>query len=210
MGLSDLFDSAKNIFDTAKAKAVQLKSEWDQQKALDIKLRSACFRGDIVEVRRLLQEGAKDYNNALTDAVRSGNKEIVKILISRGAEVWHLEPFLIALEKGGDELAGLLVTKMRSDALKESRGGTALMHAARKGLTQLCGALVSEYGTDVNATDGSRDALGWAIRGGHKDTAELLLRAGARVGHRHLDAAKEYCPDLRDSLSIAFERQAAG
>ena len=123
-------------------------------------LSGAARAGDVARVRLLLADG-KDPNQAdsaggrtaLHWAVRSGNAEIVDVLIESGAD----------LDKG------------------DQAGKTPLSHAAESGNVELTGRLLAA-GADVNKRDlvGGNSVL-WAAGLGSADTLRLLVASGGEV-----------------------------
>ncbi len=118
----------------------------------------AAFSNDFQKVNELISQGV-DVNamfdmtgdTPLTAAADKGNTEMVRLLISKGAdlEAWSL-------------------------------GGTALMRAANEGRAEVVKLLI-ESGADVNAmTRGGESALSLAEKNGHADVVQLLRQAGAR------------------------------
>src|ERR1044071_4299584 len=84
----------------------------------------------------------------------TGKPDVVKLLLTRGAEVNVREPV---------------------------RGQTALMWAAAEGATQAAELLI-EFGGDIKAkSNGGFTPLLFAVRNGHKTTVESLLAHGANA-----------------------------
>ncbi len=153
----------------------------------------------------LLKAGAHSTDSILMTAARTGNPEVVKMLLAHGAQataresslgetalMWaaaenHPEAVRVLIEHGADPNA-------RSDKLaweKDSFGlegvttilprgdWTALMYAARQGSLEGARAL-AEAGADLNLTDpDGTTALELAILNGHYDTAAMLTEKGA-------------------------------
>jgi len=156
-------------------------------------------------IQALLQAGAHPTNSILMTAARTGNAEVVRMLIARGADasaresslgetalMWaaaenHPEAVRALIEHGADPNA-------RSDKLAYAkdrfglegvttilpRGSwTALMYAARQGSLEAARAL-ADAGADLNLTDpDGTTALVLAILNGHFDTAAMLAEKGA-------------------------------
>jgi len=113
--------------------------------SLDEQLMEAADRGDLVEVKSLLDKGANiDARDglgrtALTEAAEQGDLEIVRLLLSKGADVkanadsgW---PALTkAAARGHLELARLLLDNGVPIDAKDRNGSTALMKATRQGV----------------------------------------------------------------------------
>ena len=156
-------------------------------------------------IQMLLQAGAHPTNFILMTAARTGNAEVLRMLIARGADanaresslgetalMWaaaenHPEAVRALIEHGADPNA-------RSDKLAYAkdrfglegvttilpRGSwTALMYAARQGSLEAARAL-ADAGADLNLTDpDGTTALVLAILNGHFDTAAMLAEKGA-------------------------------
>jgi ankyrin repeat protein len=121
----------------------------------------ACVNGSAGMVERLLGAGANpntmmpDGETVLMTAARTGNVDVVKALLLRGARVQDKEP---------------------------SRGQTALMWAAAENNAGAIKLLI-EAGADINArsTAGSFTPYLFAVRGGHIDASRVLIDAGTDV-----------------------------
>jgi uncharacterized protein len=156
-------------------------------------------------IQTLLQAGAHPNGPILMTAARTGNAEVVRMLLARGADanaresslgetalMWaaaenHPEAVRALIEHGAD-------TNARSDKLTYAkdrfglegvttilpRGSwTALMYAARQGSLESVRAL-AEAGADLNLADpDGTTAMVLAILNGHFDTAGLLAEKGA-------------------------------
>ncbi|MBZ5632575.1 MAG: ankyrin repeat domain-containing protein [Acidobacteriia bacterium] len=167
-------------------------------------------------IQALLQAGAHPTSAILMDAARTGNAEVVRMLLARGADanaresslgetalMWaaaenHPEAVRALIEHGADP-------NTRSDKLvyPKDRFGlegvttilprgswTALMYAARQGSLEAARAL-AEAGADLNLADpDGSTALELAILNGHFDTAGMLTEKGAD-------------PNIADSTSMA-------
>jgi ankyrin repeat protein len=118
---------------------------------------AAATKGDLVEVKRLLKEGAEtDGPNAknsygwtaLILASMNGHKEIVELLLKNGADI----------------------------EAKDSDGRTALMWASTYGHSAIV-ELLLKNGADIEAKDSHGwTALIWASARGHKEIVELLAQ----------------------------------
>ena len=156
-------------------------------------------------IQALLQAGAHPTNSILMTAARTGNAEVVRMLIARGADanaresslgetalMWaaaenHLEAVRALIEHGADPNA-----RSEKLAYAKDRFGlegvttvlphghwTALMYAARQGSLEAARAL-ADSGADLNLTDpDGTTALVLAIFNGHFDTAAMLAEKGA-------------------------------
>jgi ankyrin repeat protein len=156
-------------------------------------------------IQALLQAGAHPTNSILMTAARTGNAEVVRMLIARGADanaresslgetalMWaaaenHPEAVRALIEHGADPNA-----RSEKLAYAKDRFGlegvttilphgswTALMYAARQGSLEAARAL-ADAGADLNLTDpDGTTALVLAILNGHFDTAAMLAEKGA-------------------------------
>ena len=110
----------------------------------------AAYRGNLAEMRRLIDEGA-DVNAATADgstplhaACQEARTEAVRLLISSGARAdprqWDgITPLLIACELGHALCAReLILAKANVDASERRHGATALHLACRNGHTTNC------------------------------------------------------------------------
>jgi uncharacterized protein len=156
-------------------------------------------------IQMLLQAGAHPTNSILMTAARTGNAEILRMLIARGADANARERSLgetalmwAAAENHPEAVRALMEhganPNTRSDQLVYPKdrfglegvitilphgGWTALMYAARQGSLESARAL-AEMGADLNLADpDGTTALELAILNGHYDTAALLTEKGA-------------------------------
>lgn len=156
-------------------------------------------------IQALLQAGAHPTGSILMTAARTGNPEIVRMLIARGADanaresslgetalMWaaaenHPEAVRALIEHGADPNARSEKLTYAKDRFGLEgvttilpRGNwTALMYAARQGSFEAARAL-ADAGADLNLTDpDGTTALVLAILNGHVDTAAMLAEKGA-------------------------------
>jgi ankyrin repeat protein len=176
----------------------------NEEKVLQLVLASRS--GDIKQTERLLWAGA-DVNgsvfvNADSDsgtfmvcptiaAAWNGNINVLKALISRGADVnvqchdtldFHRTPLFAAATQGNVEAVQLLLASgARIDLHDGLYYDNALCCAARAGKLETVRVLI-QHGADVNSSgDKGVSALGSAIHCGYTDVAEYLLLRGACV-----------------------------
>jgi uncharacterized protein len=156
-------------------------------------------------IQALLQAGAHPSNAILMTAARTGNGEVVRMLIARGTDANARESSLgetalmwAAAENHPDAVRALIEhgadPNTRSNKLEypKDRFGlegvttilphgswTALMYAGRQGSLEAARTL-AEMGADLNLTDpDGTTALEFAILNGHFDTAAVLVEKGA-------------------------------
>jgi ankyrin repeat protein len=162
-------------------------------------IHTAARNGDATQVEQLLESGA-DVNGAddrgftpLLWAVYGGFRDVVELLIERGADVAYEHPafgsaaalaFHMECQKGQSGMTELLVSRgagFDPDGVGP-RGLNRLRVAVMLGSTDMVRWLI-ERGADVNAPspkDG-RAALLWAAQKGHIDIVDALIGAGADV-----------------------------
>ena len=157
-------------------------------------LHEAAKKGDLDQINRLLETGAtadvmdENSNTPLYVAVGQGHKDVVELLILKGANVnavcWlGYTPlhWAVAALGGQTELAELLVAKGASIDAVDHKGKTPLSHAAKIGHTELAELLIAK-GANVNAIDNKgRTPLDWAAYSRHKDLVEMLIRHGGEI-----------------------------
>lgn len=127
-----------------------------------------------------------DGNTPLINAIKRGRPEIAKLLIEKHVDVNAPDnegnpPIRWAVEKGLSEVVALLLAnRTRLDFIDKREGRTLLHIAALKGYKDLVDILLVK-GLDVNAEDNlQRTPLYYAAKYGHKGTADLLVRRGAK------------------------------
>lgn len=162
---------------------------------------AAVRAGDLVRVQKLLDEGVSpncwDEGGipALGQAASAGNAALVKLLLSKGADVnatskstgkklpiASLPIVWYAASQGSAETLRLILQAGASANAREGGlGMTPLMAAASFGNTETLRVLIDAK-VDLEARDQeTRTALMWAADAGRYETARLLLDAGAQV-----------------------------
>lgn len=154
-------------------------------------------RGDVAEVKRLLADGAyvnaKDGNGftALMTASVNGHKEVVELLLAKGADVnyhFYSEPvkpyytsaLSLAAENGHRDVVELLLAKGANDDF------SAMMVACRNGHRDIV-ELMRAKGPTVNTKvmNGTNVSMAYFLQEAserdQKDIVELLLATGADV-----------------------------
>lgn len=161
---------------------------------------------------RVLQHGKKGYS--LHFAVEKGIKEVITLLLSRGADVDvkgedSITPLHIAAKKGYMHTAEDLLNHgacTHSFTLKE---GYTLLHFASELGNEEAVKLFLNKGADINAsTNGNLTPLHIANKTGRKIVVKLLLQHGAKVDNQdkdgkttlHLAVEKGYLTIVEDVL----------
>ncbi len=167
-------------------------------------LRTAIRHGYEPIVRILLDAGAPinppGFFPPLEEAARSGNLNILKMVIARGADVNHRDgrgaTYLASFSYFEPEAMKILLEAGADPNSRDRDGQTALMHAAYFGYESSVRILL-QHKADVNLTDPTgRTALMQAAAGKYIDAIEPLLSAGASLnavdheGKTALDIAK--------------------
>ena len=158
----------------------------------DTRIHDAAKTGDMAAVRALLEKQPgllnapnNDGQTPLHVAAKNGHKEIVGLLLEKGAEVnardrFQGTPLHWAVFYGHKEVAELLLVKGAAVNTKERKGWTPLHYAAWKGYKDLAELLIAND-ADVNAQqEEGMTPLHEAALSGKKDMAKLLARKGAK------------------------------
>jgi ankyrin repeat protein len=156
-------------------------------------LKHAVSRGDVHEVRRLLDDGVmvdtEDGGGftALHQAVRLRHVPISRLLVERGADVnaaaiYGVTP--LHLTKDVDTAALLLSRGARLDVWAKSRG-SPLHSAIHRGSTEVARLMVAE-GAPLDSRDRySSTPLHMAAGTGNEDMVALLIVSGASMNARN-------------------------
>ncbi|XP_067659835.1 uncharacterized protein [Haliotis asinina] len=157
----------------------------------DIDLHGACRKGDLAEVRRILDTGRGDVNcrgvagiTPLMEAARLGHRDVVKLLVSRGADVSLVDVdgnniLHYACVKGNKRTVefALCLDEVDIDS-RGGRGRTPVMDAACEGHSHVVKLLVSR-GADVSLVDDDgNNILHYACVRGDRKTVEFVLSLG--------------------------------
>jgi ankyrin repeat protein len=135
---------------------------------------------------RLYQKATEQEraNRNLLDAAEKGNLEEVKRLLDKGAEVdardigdWT--PLHLAADKGHTDVVRLLLDRGADVEASTDRGRTPLHHAITEGHTDVATVLL-DRGADIDATDDDgQSPLDLAIFIRNIDVARFLILHGA-------------------------------
>jgi uncharacterized protein len=157
----------------------------------------AAYGGDVARVAALLEGpdppliDAKDDTlgcTALVGAAISGQREVVALLLRKGADVetrgFGKTALMHATADGHGDMVALLLDGGALIETKDSIGWTALIHAAAGGHGEVV-ALLLEWGAllEAKSHDG-RTALKYAAAAGQREVVALLLDRGADASAR--------------------------
>lgn len=156
--------------------------------------------GDTIAMKRYLERGGSvnatsiSGHSAILAATEENNVEMVKWLISKGADINFFDaskniidqtPFLYAGAYGLDEILDVLIPQKPDVHIKNGYGGNALIPACEKGYLSTVRKLLEETTVDVNLVN----RLGWTALletiigsdGGEtqQEIVKLLLQHGA-------------------------------
>ena len=177
----------------AEPVAEAAKPEPPTAKAPDISIHDAVEKGNIEAVKQHIAAGT-DVNamggmsggTPLTFAAIEGHKEIVELLIAKGADVEVADllsatPLHRAASWGHKEIAELLITKGANVNAEDKWGNTPLHLAAYKGHKENVKLLIAK-GADVNAkNEDGETPLDDAVRYKQTEIAALLRKHGGKT-----------------------------
>ncbi|HBI44729.1 MAG TPA: hypothetical protein DDY78_18035 [Planctomycetales bacterium] len=172
---------------------------WDASLLQAEPIHDAARKGDVAEVKRLLEqdpklanlEQSRSKNNGVTPlhyAAEEGHKAAAKVLLAFGARVDARGSYGTALElavfNSHPDVAELLLDKgARLD----------IFTASGLGKTDLIERLLIVDKKFVKAVDSDgQTALHWAAYTGHKGVAELLLDNGAKVDQKMTNSCRRH------------------
>jgi len=141
------------------------------------------IKNDDIELAKLLIEKGADVNIAgeygktpLIVAAEKGHKDIVQLLIDRGANVAGNHILIWAIENNHVDFAKLLIESGAKVNAKDIFGKTPLSMAAKKGHKDIVELLI-EQGANVDGDP----ILIWAIENNHVDWLNFLIEKNANV-----------------------------
>jgi ankyrin repeat protein len=204
---------------------------------LNQKLVEAAYEGNLIEVERLIAEGADinafaEINDSsssgytwsytytpLGGASATGHIEIVKLLIQNGADVnagcqFDRTALMQACDYGNIEIVKLLIQNGAEINATAFMGSTALMDACNSGNLEIVKILL-DNGALVKVKDNFLEtALKNAIRKGHIEIVNLLLQHGANRADLVVRTKTQWshCKNNNDyscidSLSFTFDNK---
>lgn len=130
-----------------------------------------------------------DVNGPLLDAVNSGNLELVKLYLNRGADIDimgpnGLVPLHIAVLRGNLEMVQYLLEAGARVSIRSASGFTPLMIAVNGNNEKMVDLLIS-YNADVNRlTRTGISPLDLSLLKGYSKVAEKLQKSGASAGEK--------------------------
>lgn len=149
----------------------------------------ASATGNVANVNALLAAGAEvnaasPFGTPVLFATQTGQSEVVRILLEKGATVAATRPdrtsaLMLAARAGDPALVRLLLDRKAELNGTDIHGSTALSYAARAGKTEAARVLLA-----AGAKPDAADLAGWtplmhAAVNGRADTTALLLEKGA-------------------------------
>ncbi len=162
---------------------------------------NAASRNELAEVKELLAAGldvnvidAETETTALMEAVGVGNREMVRVLLSAGANVHAKNKYgrtaiLAIREQTTAEVVWTLVSAGAKINRKDANGNTPLLIATIAGNAPVVQALI-EAGAKVNAkNEGGKTALMRAAEDDRFEIVKALLAAGADVNKKDDEGA---------------------
>lgn len=164
------------------------KANYSENAALFKAIRS----NDIVKVRQLLQNEDRLINPKkgyppIFEAIRYSRIEILKLLISKGADVnlkgdrLQYSSIFIPSEKGDTDTIRILFDAGADLNLTNRLGETPLIYASKAGKREAVKLLI-KLGADVNKKDNSyKSAVDYAIKNNFYDIAKFMLINGANL-----------------------------
>jgi ankyrin repeat protein len=146
-------------------------------------------RAIISKNRNIINDMDSEGNYMLNVATQAGNIEIVKYLVSQGADI-HIKdssketPLQIAIHEGNLELINFFLSKKADVNMKDHFNETSLHDATDKGKIEIVKLIVS-HGADLNAKNNLRETpLLYAVKNNYSDIAEYLISEGAEVNSK--------------------------
>eukprot|EP00009_Paramoeba_aestuarina_P017922 CAMPEP_0201528256 /NCGR_PEP_ID=MMETSP0161_2-20130828/37783_1 /ASSEMBLY_ACC=CAM_ASM_000251 /TAXON_ID=180227 /ORGANISM="Neoparamoeba aestuarina, Strain SoJaBio B1-5/56/2" /LENGTH=331 /DNA_ID=CAMNT_0047929457 /DNA_START=215 /DNA_END=1206 /DNA_ORIENTATION=+ len=168
-----------------------------RRRTLSSYLNDLCFKGDTGEVLRLLGGGeytatqqSDDGETPLHCAAEGGHIELVKILLSKGADInaktkFGTTPLHCAAWQGDSKMVSVLLAHGANLRLENTYGEVPFHCAAREGKVSVVDLLLRQ-GANIDGTDWfGGTALSKAAERGHLSVVESLLLQGADTSTRN-------------------------
>ncbi len=156
------------------------RNEKQEQKNMRVALR----KGNIEEVKKLVDEGVKISRNAVNVAAREGHIDIIKYLLENGANIEFKDyvgrtSLFLAAEKGNKDIVKYLLGKGANIEAKNRWGETPLIISAKIGHWDIVKYLVGK-GANIEAkSKWGETPLFLAAEKGNKDIVKYLVGKGA-------------------------------
>lgn len=135
---------------------------------------------------------ALDYKNKFNDtifhyAAKGGNVELIEYLLSHNVaqtpNLFGETPIFYAVEEGHINAVNILLNSSVVD-IRDKFGDTILHCAAREGHEDICKAILRKKKDLINATnENNQTPLAYAVENGHLGIAEILQKAGGKMGN---------------------------
>jgi len=212
----------------------EAKEQAGKQYELNAQLVEAAYKGDKLQVERLIKEGAHvnapegSMETPLSAAILGGHEDLCKLLIERGAnvnaEAGGMTPLIFAVTASRynpyNVCKLLIASHVDLNAKDTFNGMTALMYAAGNGKKDLCELLIAN-GADLHGKDNhGSTALMRGASTGKKDVCELLIANGAdlhakdndgfsALGYAGGKGNKEVCELLINAMVKPTEKELA-
>lgn len=161
-----------------------------------------------------------ETHNLLMDAIMVENVEFAKLLIEKGADLYHkdeqkVSTLLQASHRGLVEVVKMLLEKHGDkdgyvDEITDE-GITPLISSSSEGHTEVVQLLVDTKKVDVNAKDkDGTTALMAASARGHNKVVEVMIKAGASVNEQNSDGhtALMFAYNGKNQVETLWERYA--
>jgi hypothetical protein len=187
----------------------------------------ACAEGRVAAVEVFLKNWpmqtevhwTESKMTGLLCAAKSGQLEIVKLLVSRGAQLHAADKegvnaLMYAAQSGSETLAAYLLEKGFRAGAKDSQGRCVMHHYVSGGdddKQSAIPAMLVKHGAEVNAASpAGMKPLQWALSLGRKHIFRALLDLGADIADPMLEAfaSQMDTPDFIDMLKQEPARRA--
>ncbi|XP_018026394.1 ankyrin repeat domain-containing protein 17 isoform X3 [Hyalella azteca] len=153
----------------------------------------ACSDGDVLAVRRLLDEGrsvhetTEEGESLLSLACSAGYYDLAQVLLAMRANVedrgfkGDCTPLMEAASAGHADIVRLLLSHNAEVNAQSSSGNTPLMYACAAGHTEVVKLLLEHNANVEDHNENGHTPLMEAASAGHVEVAQLLLEEGAGI-----------------------------